>query len=132
MQAVNKLMMLTIVVSDMPKAKEFYVGRLGLEKTIDYRQDDDNWYVTLTHPEGGTTITLSTFRGNIKPGTVSLYFETSDIDATHEELSAKGAKVNEVQDDLFGPKSDVKWFDLEDPDGNRVILAQAHPSRKPF
>jgi predicted enzyme related to lactoylglutathione lyase len=56
---------------------------------------------------------------------MALYFATSDIAAAHQELGAKGIKVSEVGDDLFGPGSGVKWFNLEDPDGNRVHLVQA-------
>ena len=132
MQAVNKLMMLSILVSDMPRATEFYVDKLGLKKTIDYRQADDNWYVTLKLPEGGAVITLSTFRENRTSGTVSLYFETSDIVATHQELSDKGVEVGEVGDDLFGPGSGVKFVHLTDPDGNQVLLVQAHKAKAPF
>ena len=134
MQVVNKLMMLGMNVSDMPKAKAFYADKLGLKVTTDYRKDDDNWWVALASPEGGASITLARATGyeNMKPGTMTLYFETSDIDAANKELSSKGVKVNEVQDDLFGPGSGVRWFNLEDPDGNQVILAQAHKSRAPF
>ena len=134
MQLVNKLMMLSINVSDMPKAKAFYADKLGLKVTTDYRQNDDNWWVTLNLPEGGATITLSRATGfeSVKPSTMTLYFETSDIEASHEELSAKGVKVSEVQDDLFGTGSGVKFFNLEDPEGNHVMLAQAHKSRAPF
>jgi hypothetical protein len=45
--------------------------------------------------------------------------------AAHDELSAKGARVNEVKDDLYGPGSGVKWFNVEDPDHNQVFLVQA-------
>jgi catechol 2,3-dioxygenase-like lactoylglutathione lyase family enzyme len=125
MQPVNKLMMFYMAVSDMPKAKEFYADKLGLKIKQDYRQDDNNWWVSLTLPEGGVTITLSTFHGNTKPGTMNLYFATADIAASHKELSSRGVKANEVKDDLFGPGSGVKWFDLADPDGNQVKLIQA-------
>jgi catechol 2,3-dioxygenase-like lactoylglutathione lyase family enzyme len=125
MQPVNKLMMFYMAVSDMPKAKEFYAEKLGLKITQDYRQDDSNWWVSLTLPEGGVTITLSTFHGNTKPGTMNLYFATSDVAASHKELSGKGVKANEVKNDLFGPGSGVKWFDVADPDGNQVKLVQA-------
>jgi hypothetical protein len=54
-----------------------------------------------------------------------MYFATSDVAATHKELSGKAVKVNEVKDDLFGPGSGVKWFNLEDLDGNQVLLVQA-------
>jgi catechol 2,3-dioxygenase-like lactoylglutathione lyase family enzyme len=134
MKIINKLMMVSMNVSDIPKVKAFYADKLGLKVTTDYRQNDDNWWVSLAFPEGGATITLSRATGfeNMKHGTMTLYFESSDIAATHEELSRKGVKVNEVQNDLFGPSSGVKWFNIEDPDGNQVILAQAHKSRALF
>jgi hypothetical protein len=72
----------------------------------------------------GACITLTTAHENIKPGTIKLYFATSDVAAAHQELSAKGAKVNEVKDDLFGRGSGVKWLNLQDPDGNPVLLVQ--------
>ncbi len=125
MQVINKLMMFSMIVGDMPKAKAFYAGKLGLKVTTDYRQDDDHWWVSLTLPEGGVTITITTFHENFKPGTMALYFATADIAVAHKELNDKGVKVNDVKDDLFGPGSGVKWFNLEDPDGNLVYLAQA-------
>jgi predicted enzyme related to lactoylglutathione lyase len=127
MKIVDKLTMFSMAVSDMPKAKAFYADTLGLRVTTDYRKDDDNWWVSLTPLEGGVTITLARATGyeNIKPGTVSVYFATSDITAAHKELSKKGTKVSEIQDDLFGPGSGVKFIQLEDPDGARVHLFQA-------
>jgi hypothetical protein len=96
-----------------------------LKVATDYRKDDDNWWVSLTFPEGGPSIALTTFHENVKPGTMTLYFATSDVAAAHKELSDKSVKVNEVKDDLFGPGSGVKWFNLEDPDGYRVLMVQA-------
>jgi len=122
-QIVNKLSMFTLAVSDMPKAKAFYADTLGLKITKDYRQDDKNWWVTLTAPEGGVSINLACYGEYIvKPGTVSVYFKTSDVTAAHKELSKKGARVNDIQDDLFGPGSGVKFFQLEDPDGTQITL----------
>jgi uncharacterized glyoxalase superfamily protein PhnB len=56
---------------------------------------------------------------------MTLYFSTSNIEAAYNELKAKGVKVNEVKDDLYGPGSGVKWFNLEDPDGNRWLVVQS-------
>jgi catechol 2,3-dioxygenase-like lactoylglutathione lyase family enzyme len=122
---VNKLMRFKMAVGDMPKAKAFYAEKLGLKVESDYRRDDHNWWVSLTPTEGGPSIVLSTTHENMKPGTMSLYFASSDIAAAHKELSTKGAKANEVKDDLYGPGSGVKWFNLDDPDGNQVFLVQA-------
>src|SRR5581483_5312406 len=125
MQIINKFTMFTTVVSDMPKAKEFYSDKLGLKVVTDYRQDDDHWWVSLSLPEGEFTITLTTFHENIKKGNVSIYFTTSDITKAHKDLSDKGVKVGEIQDDLYGPGSGVKFIKFEDPDGNWVHVAQA-------
>lgn len=125
MRVVNKLMMFSMAVNDMPKAKAFYSDKLGLKVTTDYRQDDNNWWVSLTFPEGGASITLTTNHEQMTPGTMKMYFVTSDVTAAHKELSEKGVKVNEIKDDLFGPRSGVKWFNLEDPDDNQVLLVQS-------
>jgi hypothetical protein len=55
---------------------------------------------------------------------MKFYFATSNIAEAHKDLSAKGVKVSEIQDNLFGPGSGVKWFILADPDGNEVFLVQ--------
>ena len=125
---VNKLSMVSILVSDMKKAKEFYAEKLGLEVATDYRQNEDNWWVTLTLPGGGTSITLArsstTSNEPPKPGTLGFYLSTSDIAAAHKELNEKGVKTSEIQDNLYGPGSGVKFFQLQDPDGNQVTFAQ--------
>ena len=135
MQTANKLMMLSINVSDMGKSKSFYATKLGLKIASEYRQDDDNWWVTLAFPEGGATLTLA--RAGVSPesvnaGTLSIYLETPDVDAVHEALSDKELGFNDVQDDLFGPRSGVKWCSAKDPDGNVVYLVQKHEARAPF
>ena len=128
MQVVNKLSMVSVIVSNMIKAKEFYAEKIGLEIATDYRQDDDNWWVTLTFSGGGASITLArsstTDNEPPKPGTTSFYFSTSDIAAAHKELIEKGVKTKEIQDDLYGPGSGVKFFQVNDPDGNQVTFAQ--------
>src|ERR1700758_4460756 len=112
MKNVKKLMMLAVAVKDMPKSKAFYSEDLGLIVASDYRQDDAHWWVALNPPDGGVTITLSTFHENVKPGAMKLWFGTSDIGAAHKDLGDKGIQVSKVADDLHGPGSGVKWFQL--------------------
>ena len=128
MQAINKFTMVSMLVSDMKKAKEFYVEKLGLEVATDYRQNDNNWWVTLTFPGGGASITLArsstTSNEPPKPGTMSFYFSTSDVAAAHKALHEKGVTTSEIRNDLYGPGSGVKFFQLQDPDGSQVTFAQ--------
>ena len=127
MTIANQLTMVTVVVSDMARAKEFYAEKLGLEVATDYRQNDDNWWVTLTLP-GGASITLArsstTSNEAPKPGSLGLYFSTSDIAAAHKELNERGVRTGEIRDNLYGPGSGVKFIQFQDPDGNSVTFAQ--------
>ncbi len=125
MHTVNKLMMLAINVNDMPRAKAFYADTLGLKVTTDYRQDDAHWWVSLTLPEGGITLTLTTFHDVARIGAQTLWFATEDLNAAHKMLGDKGVKVSPIGDDLHGPGSGVKWFNFTDPDGNLIHLEQA-------
>jgi len=117
--------MFQMAVADMPKAKEFYADQLGLKVAKDYRQDADHWWVSLMDDEGGFTITLTTYKGNMKPGNLVMYFSTADLDGAHKELQGKGVKVGDVQDDLYGPGSGVKFFQVSDPDENLIHIWQA-------
>lgn len=135
MQIANKFMMVAINVGDMAKSKAFYAEKLGFDISTEYRQDDNNWWVSLTLPDGGATITLSRASSSpesVKEGTLTFYIETSDVKAAHTALRDKGVVVDDVQDDLFGPGSGVQWCAAKDPDGNTVMLAQKHDSRAPF
>lgn len=135
MQIANKLMMCSINVADMAKSKEFYVEKLGFEIITEYRQNDDNWWTTLTLLEGGTRITLSRASAAPDPiaaGMLTMYLEVSDIEAAHEEVKSRGIKTNGVKASLFGPGSGVKWFSAKDPDGTQVMFAEKHDARAPF
>jgi len=123
MAAINKLIMFHMGVTDMDKSKKFYADMLGMKVTQDYGQGDMHW-VSLELPGGGTSINLATALENLKPGTMKLYLSTDDSKAAHRELSDKGAGPGELGDDLYGPGSGVKWFDLHDPDGNRIFVVQ--------
>ena len=76
-------------------------------------------------PEGGVSLTLSLDKEGIQPGKMGVYLATADIKAAHQELTDKGVEVSEVQDDLYGPGSGVKFVSLKDPQGNSVILLEA-------
>ena len=120
----EKILMLQMAVTEMAKAKAFYAEQLGWSVTKDYGQGGRHW-VSLELPGGGASLTLTTMHGHMKPGTMTLYLSTSNIEAAYHELKAKGVKVNEVKDDLYGRGSGVKWFDLNDPDGNHWLFVQS-------
>src|SRR5947208_16832862 len=110
----EKILMVMVAVTDMAKAKAFYAEQLGWSVTTDYGQGDRHW-VSLELPGGGASLTLSTMHEHMKPGTMTLYVSTSNIEAAYNELKAKGVKANEVKDDLHGLGSVVMWFDISNP-----------------
>ena len=120
----EKLLMVMVAVTEMAKSKAFYAEQLGWSVTQDYGQGSHHW-VSLALPGGGATLTLSTMPGNMKPGSMTLYLSTSNVEETHSELKARGVQVNDVKNDLYGPGSGVKWFEFSDPDGNRWLMVQS-------
>ena len=126
MKTFEKLIQLMMGVTDMEKSKTFYADVMGFAVTTDYGQGDKHW-VNLSFPDGGVTLTLTTYLGeHLQPGTMSLYVVTPDIQQAYDELTAKGVEpASEISDDLYGPGSAVKWFRVTDPDGNTLTIAQS-------
>jgi catechol 2,3-dioxygenase-like lactoylglutathione lyase family enzyme len=123
MATIDKLNMIQMAVVDVEKAKEFYSEKLGFKvthDTKDFTPGTTRW-VSIVPPGGDLTITLTNVFENMKPGTMKLYLSTSDVEAAYKELKAKDIKLNKkVTDDSWG-----KWFDLNDPDGNRWLIVQS-------
>jgi catechol 2,3-dioxygenase-like lactoylglutathione lyase family enzyme len=126
MKTFEKLIQLMMGVTDMEKSKTFYADVMGFAVTTDYGQGDMHW-VNLSFPDGGVTLTLTTYLGeHLQPGTMSLYVATPDIQQAYDELTAKGVEpTSEISDDLYGPGSAVKWFRVADPDGNELTIAES-------
>ena len=126
MNTIGRLIQLMMGVTNMEESKRFYAEELGFGVTLDYGKGDAHW-VNLSLPDGGATLTLTTYLDNLlQPGTMSLYLATPDIQQAFHELTAKGVKpTDQIADDLFGPGSGVKWFRFNDPDGNVLTIAQS-------
>src|SRR5260221_9993476 len=119
----EKMLMVSMAVTEMAKAKAFYTEQLGWSVTKEEGQEEQHW-VSLSLPGGGASLTLTTMHQNMKPGTMKFYLSTSNIEAAYDELTARGVKVSPVKNDLFGPGSGARWFDLHDPDGNWWLFVQ--------
>jgi len=120
----EKILTVFMAVTEMSKAKAFYVEQLGWSVTKEAGQGERHW-VGLELPGEGAELTLTTMHQHMKPGTMKVYLSTSQIEAAYDELKAKGVKLDEVKDNLYGPGSGVKWFDLHDPDGNQLLVVQS-------
>ncbi|HVR88443.1 MAG TPA: SRPBCC domain-containing protein [Candidatus Limnocylindria bacterium] len=113
-----KLELVPLPVSDVDRAKAFYVENCGFKLEVDVRISDTMRVVQLTPPGSKCTIVLagkSTGVTDMQPGSVKgLHLVVQDIDAAREALSLRGVAVGDVED-IGGVK--YVWFD--DPDGNQ-------------
>jgi len=121
-----KLELVPVPVSDVDRAKAFYVEKAGFKLEVDTRPTDTMRVVQLTPPGSACTIVFGTgMRGisDMKPGSVQgLHLVVADIIAAREALVDRGLDVGEVRD-IQG----VKYAGFSDPDGNSWLLQQFPP-----
>jgi catechol 2,3-dioxygenase-like lactoylglutathione lyase family enzyme len=132
---------LTVVpVSDVDRAKRFYVDGLGFNVDVDQQVSDEFRVVQLTPPGSAASITIGTGMPQAEPGTYKgLHLVVDDIEAARELLVGRGVEVSEPFH--FGPEGQTDGLDpqrqsynsflsLSDPDGN-VWLVQEVTERAP-
>src|SRR5690349_15756176 len=98
-----KLELVILPVSDIDRAKAFYVDQFGFNADHDHTVSDDVRFVQLTPP--GSACSIAIGRGLVEgePGSVKgLQVVVSDVEAVRAELVARGADVSEVDDQPWG------------------------------
>jgi catechol 2,3-dioxygenase-like lactoylglutathione lyase family enzyme len=118
------LEVVTLPVSDVDRAKDFYVG-LGWRLDIDLVVSDDFRVVQVTPPHSGCSIQFGKGRTTAEPGSAqAMILVVTDIDAARSDLVARGVDVSEVAvekppafDDAPG-RSYFARARFSDPDGN--------------
>jgi len=109
-----KLELVAIPVSDVDRAKAFYVDKAGFNADHDHKVSDELRFVQLTPPGSACSITIGEGITDAEPGSVrGMQMVVSDIEAAHTELSGRGVKVGDVQDFPWG-----RFVFFSDPDGN--------------
>ena len=132
-----KLEVVTVPVSDMDRARDFYAEKIGFNVDIDEQVSDDVRFLQLTPPGSGCSIHLSRGMENVEPGSLEgLFLVVPDVRAAHQELVGRGVDVGEVQVYDMGeyrPAREGESLDLvgalffNDPDGNRWMVQQIPP-----
>jgi predicted enzyme related to lactoylglutathione lyase len=120
-----KLELIQVPVSDVDRAKAFYVEKAGFNADHDHQVSDEMRFVQLTPPGSACSIAIGTGLGvDMAPGSQKgLQLVVSDIEQAHRELSERGVEVSDVQ---HFPWGDFVFF--SDPDGNGWAV-QAIPPR---
>jgi catechol 2,3-dioxygenase-like lactoylglutathione lyase family enzyme len=97
-----RLEIVVLPVSDVDRAKQFYVG-LGWRLDADFVVDDDFRVVQLTPPGSPCSIIFGTGVTDAAPGSAGgLYLVVEDIEAARAELVGHGAQVSDVFHDADG------------------------------
>jgi predicted enzyme related to lactoylglutathione lyase len=115
-----KLELVSVPVSDVDRAKQFYTEKIGFTADHDHRVSDEVRFVQLTPPGSACSIAIGTGMPQAEPGSVrGLQIVVADVAAAREELTGRGVQVSEVQEFPWG---NFVFFD--DPDGNGWALQQ--------
>ncbi len=114
-----KLELVAVPVSDVDRAKEFYV-QAGFVADHDHTVSDDVRFVQLTPPGSACSIAIGKGLTTMAPGSLEgLQMVVGDADAAHADLTGRGIEVSEVDDQPWG-----RFVHFADPDGNKWVLQQ--------
>jgi len=118
-----KLELVAVPVSDVDRAKAFYVDTIGFNPDHDHAISADLRFVQLTPPGSGCSIAIGKGLTEAKPGSVEgLQLVVKDIEAAKAELASRGLDVGAIQDFPWG-----RFIFFADPDGNRWAVQQLPP-----
>src|SRR5215208_5953228 len=94
-----RLELIQVPVSDVDRAKSFYVEQVGFSDDHDHRVSDEIRFVQLTPPGSACSIALTTGAHQMEPGSVEgLQIVVDDADAARAELTGRGVEASEVQE----------------------------------
>jgi predicted enzyme related to lactoylglutathione lyase len=115
-----KLELIAVPVTDVDRAKAFYVDQIGFNADYDHRVSDEMRFVQLTPPGSACSIAIGEGIMETEPGSVQgLQLVVSDADAARAHLQDNGVEVGEVQDFPWG-----RFVFFKDPDGNGWAVQQ--------
>jgi predicted enzyme related to lactoylglutathione lyase len=118
-----KLEVVPLPVTDVDRAKAFYVDQVGFVADHDHRVSDEIRFVQLTPPGSACSVVLGEGVVEMEPGTQrGLMMVIDDADAARAELTGRGVPVSDVEEQPWG-----RFVYFSDPDGNSWALQQLPP-----
>ena len=132
-----RLELVLIPVTDVDRAKAFYVDKCGFNLDVDHQVSEKFRVVQMTPPGSECSITIGLGMSDAKPGSYrGTHLCVDDIEAARAELVARGVDVGEIRhfdrkkgDWEPGPDPERSRYnsfaDFSDPDGNTWVLQEA-------
>src|SRR5215212_10508318 len=115
-----KLELIAVPVSDVDRAKAFYVDQVGFNADHDHTVSEDLRFVQLTPPGSACSIAIGKGVVDGEPGSVmGLQVVVADIEEAKDDLNGRGVDVGEVQNFPWG-----RFLFFSDPDGNRWAVQE--------
>lgn len=127
-----KLELIVVPVSDVDRAKAFYLDQAGFTLDVDHRAGEDFRVVQMT--PSGSACSITIMRNTDAPGSLDgLHLVVGDIEAARTELVGRGVAASEFF--FFGPSGQTpglhperldhgSFFSFEDPDGNGWLVQE--------
>jgi predicted enzyme related to lactoylglutathione lyase len=113
-----RIELIQVPVSDIDRAKAFYVEKAGFHADNDHQVNDELRFVQLTPPGSACSIALTSGAHQMAPGSIEgLQMVIDDAEESRNELAARGVNVSEVQEFPWG-----SFVFFKDPDGNGWAL----------
>jgi predicted enzyme related to lactoylglutathione lyase len=104
-------------VTDLPRARKFYEGFLGLKTNAQVEFGPGQWWIEFD--VAGQALAISNAMPDGKPQ-AALTLEVADLDASFKAAKAAGVPIAfEIME--FPP---CRMFAVKDPDGNQIGLHQ--------
>lgn len=115
-----KIELLAVPVTDVDRAKAFYVDQVGFNADHDHQVSDSLRFVQLTPPGSACSIVIGEGVTEMAPGSQKgIQMVVADVEAARGALLANGVEASEVDDQPWG-----RFVFFSDPDGNRWALQQ--------
>jgi catechol 2,3-dioxygenase-like lactoylglutathione lyase family enzyme len=115
-----KLELVAVPVTDVDRAKQFYVEQIGFVEDNDQTVSDEIRFVQLTPPGSACSIAIGNGLTDMSPGSLdNMQMVVADAQAAHDELAGRGVEVSDVDVQPWG-----SFVFFSDPDGNRWALQQ--------
>jgi catechol 2,3-dioxygenase-like lactoylglutathione lyase family enzyme len=109
-----KLELVPVPVTDVDRAKAFYVDQVGFNADHDHRVTDELRFVQLTPPGSACSIVIGLGITKMVPGSQQgLQVVVKDVEAIQRELRGRGVETSDVDDQPWG-----RFIYFSDPDGN--------------
>jgi catechol 2,3-dioxygenase-like lactoylglutathione lyase family enzyme len=118
-----KIELVAIPVTDVDRAKAFYVDQVGFHADHDYQVNPELRFVQLTPPGSACSIVLGTGVTVMPPGSQKgVQVVVEDVETARRELLDRGVAASEVDVQPWG-----SFVTFSDPDGNTWALQQVPP-----